>query len=137
MPQRPHIANAIKDTGASKRTTRAIADQAQPRSTRTPASKTATRQGGSPKGGRAPDTPHPSQRGGVKPDARDEERRGNTPRASRSGEKAPGAGLVKGPARSKLKAAAAVGGRARTGQDRGGPNTRGRARDGSRTTGRA
>jgi hypothetical protein len=136
MARKPRIANAAKDTGATKGTTRRIADHAQPRGERKPQSKAATRQGGSPKGHGAPDTPHPSQRGGIKADAKGEQRRGNAPREKRSGEKAPGAGLAKGPSRSRAGSTAAVGVRTRTGRDRGGPNARGRAKDGSRTKGR-
>lgn len=138
MARSRRIANAIKDTGASKPTARRVADRTRPGEERKPVRASATGQGGSRrKGGGTADTAHPSQRGGVKPDAAGEERLGNRPRTRRSGEKrTPGTGLVKGPSRSRPGSPSTIGGRTRTGSDRGGPQRRGRARSRSRTKGR-
>lgn len=138
MPQRK-VANAIKDLGTSKAKTRAIADRLRPRGEHKPAGRTVTGKGGSRKGDGAPDVGHPSQRGGLKAEERDLRIGvgGAAPRGRVSGQKrADSPGLIKGPSRSRLRDPVAVGGRTRTGRDRGGPNARGRARKGSRTRGR-
>jgi hypothetical protein len=66
-------ADAIKDTGASKKRTKEIADRTVGGAVRKPARQTATGQGGADKGRRAeggPDTGHISERGGVKADSK-------------------------------------------------------------------
>lgn len=66
--QRPTGGNPLKEQGRSKASRREAADRANPVSQRVPTDRTATRQGGSGKGGGEPDTSHPTQRGGIRPD---------------------------------------------------------------------
>lgn len=75
MARSRRITNTIRDTGASKPTTRRVADHALPKEERTPVRRSVTGQRGSRrKGGGAADTSHPSQPGGIKPGAAGGER---------------------------------------------------------------
>jgi hypothetical protein len=116
--------NVVKDTGASKKRTKEITDKAPAARTRRSASATATRQGGSTKGGRtasARATSHPGQAGGIAPDKAG--RRSMLETKDRPGEQRAGRGLTKGPSGA---------GKQRTGTSRGGDQSRRRARGGSR-----
>jgi hypothetical protein len=137
VQKRRSQANAIKDTGASKKRTKEIADRTLGGAVRKPAREAATGQGGSEKGRRArgePGTGHISERGGVKADSQVMKRRTSERKGKTAGAKTPGTGLVKGPSRQRAGPAAA-GGRSRTGRDQDG--RRGLARGGSRTRGRS
>jgi hypothetical protein len=87
-----HIANAVKDRGASKRRTKEITDQARPRGKRTPVADTITGQGGSRRKGDAGNRgTHPGGHGGVHADATNRRaRREPIPRSEMgSGKRAP------------------------------------------------
>ena len=80
-----HIANAVKDQGTSKRRTKEITDNREPRGKRTPVADTLTGQGGSRRKGDTDDRgPHPSSHGGVHADAKNRRaRREPIPRAEK------------------------------------------------------